>query len=309
MIYLNKKIINGPWGGGNKSVASIAKELESRSIPFTFKLTSDVKIIFCFDPRPNSEGLWYQNFVNHKIRHGSKIIQRVGDVGTHSKPELTQLLRNIIESKMTDLFIFPSEWAKNYLDLEIINYKIIKNMPKEIFFKNKKNNVVSSEKNKTISVVTHHWSTNPKKGFSVYEKIGSYIQGNKDIKLTYIGRHPNNFNTKGISIKNPMSDSELSIELPKHDVYFTASVEEAGANHVLEAIAAGLPIVYSSKGGSIPEYCNKFGIPFNEDPIESIKQCYYNNKEIFKNISSFNENINIMSKKYVDILEEELKVF
>ena len=47
--------------------------------------------------------------------------------------------------------------------------------------------------------------------------------------------------------------------LPRYDIYLTASEEEAGANHVLEGIACGLPVVYRNSGGSIVEYCDSVG--------------------------------------------------
>ena len=47
----------------------------------------------------------------------------------------------------------------------------------------------------------------------------------------------------------------LSAIFPNYDIYLTASEEEAGANHVLESLACGLPIAYHENGGSIPEYC------------------------------------------------------
>ena len=45
-----------------------------------------------------------------------------------------------------------------------------------------------------------------------------------------------------------MPVSGLVDVLPSYDIYLTASEEEAGANHVLESLAAGLPIVYRDTG-------------------------------------------------------------
>ena len=54
-------------------------------------------LIFCFDPRPNESGIWYQHFLNYRQAHNAKIIQRVGDLGTHGKPELTELVKFTID--------------------------------------------------------------------------------------------------------------------------------------------------------------------------------------------------------------------
>ena len=91
-VYVDRKPISGPWGGGNKFVTKLCDFLKNKNYNVVFSLSPDVDIIFCFDPRPNKEGLWYQDYLNHRSNYGSKIIQRVGDIGTHSKPELTELV-------------------------------------------------------------------------------------------------------------------------------------------------------------------------------------------------------------------------
>ena len=70
-----------------------------------------------------------------------------------------------------------------------------------------------------------------------------------------------------------MSSGDLSLELPKYHIYLTASEEEAGANHVLEAAAAGLPIIYRNTGGSIVDYCHSMGEVYSsfDELIEKTK--------------------------------------
>ena len=103
----------------------------------------------------------------------------------------------------------------------------------------------------------------------------------------------------------PKNDIELSKLLPKHDIYLTASLEEAGANHVLEAIAAGLPIVYRKGGGSINEYCKNFGIEY-ENNIESLMAAINeakNNYSVLKNnIEKYNDCIEVNINKYLEII-------
>ena len=65
-VSIGYKIESGPWGGGNKFVKNLASKLKSLKFKVTYELSPDVDIIFCFDHRPNSAGLWYQDFLNHK---------------------------------------------------------------------------------------------------------------------------------------------------------------------------------------------------------------------------------------------------
>ena len=254
-VYINRQPVVGPWGGGNKFVSLLSDYLLKKGHLVTYDLTDDVDIIFCFDPRPNSKGLWYQNFLDHRYMFNSKIIQRVGDVGTHSKPQLTKLVTQTVQ--YSDFVIFPSQWSKDYIKYEKDNCKVIHNAPLPIFYNNRRSQYSIGS---SVKVVTHHWSTNEKKGFDYYEYLGKKIgESLNDVEFTYIGRYNDRYSHTGINVINPMDKEQLSVELPKHDIYLTASLEEAGANHVLEAMACGLPVLYRSNGGSISEYCSEYG--------------------------------------------------
>jgi glycosyltransferase involved in cell wall biosynthesis len=299
-IYINRKPIAGPWGGGNKFVKNLASKLKSLKFKVTYELSPDVDIIFCFDPRPNSAGLWYQDFLNHKAKYKSIIMQRVGDVGTHSKPELTNLVKQCIQ--YSDYLIFPSQWAKNYISCDKSNAIVVDNKPQGLFYNFRSQNKTIDR----VKIVTHHWSNNPKKGFDIYEKLGKLINEKSiDVDFTYIGRWNDNYSNEGIKIIAPKDSNSLSRILPQHNVYLTASLEEAGANHVLEAMASGLPILYRTGGGSIDEYCNQYGISYNEDfktllsGIDLIRQNYNSFKD---NVLNYKNTIDDSTDEYVRII-------
>ena len=241
--------------------------------------------------------MWYQHFLNHKHQFGSKIIQRVGDVGTHSKPELTRLV--IDSTKHSDHVIFPSYWAKNYINYEKNNFTVIENAPQEIFYKNRKKAFSDTGK---IRIVTHHWSTNEKKGFDFYQFLGNEIS-NKNIQnvdFTFIGRFNEKYQTKGIDVLAPMTAEELATVLPSFDLYLTASLAEAGANHVLEAMASGLPVLYRQSGGSIDEYCKEFGKEYKtmQEMLEKITSLSISKLRI----SSYNRKIEKVINEYEKII-------
>ena len=107
-VYINREPVSGPWGGGNKTVSRLVELLIENKNKVVFDLKdSDIDIIFCFDPRPNSKGIWYKDFLDYVDKNrDTKIIQRVGDVGTHGKPDLTSLVRESVSH--SDFLIFPS---------------------------------------------------------------------------------------------------------------------------------------------------------------------------------------------------------
>ena len=89
----------------------------------------------------------------------------------------------------------------------------------------------------------------------------------------------------------------MAHELPKHDIYLTASEHEAGANHVLEAAACGLPILYHELGGSIPEYVAEFGTEYSD--VESLKMGII---EMVKNYSFYKQR----TLEYDEILDRSI---
>lgn len=302
-IYVNRKPVSGPWGGGNKSLTTLCEKLSLSGHNVVYDLNhQDIDIIFCFDPRPNDHGEWYQNFYDYRnTRPDTKIIQRVGDVGTHGKPELTELVKASVEC--SDYMIFPSEWAKEKIDYNKSNFDIVYNAPLETFHKHKNTIRYGKILNK-IRIVTHHWSTNPKKGFDYYSYLDKFIEKNNRYEFTYIGRLPGNFALKNSKHIKALDSNSLSLELPKYDLYLTASVEEAGANHVIEAMACGLPIVYHKDGGSIVNYCSEYGLEYQctETMIEMVDKIALNYRMYKDNVLEYNNTINTVIEKYINII-------
>lgn len=309
-IYINRQPVSGPWGGGNKTLAVLCNKILDNKFELVFDLVPDIDIIFCYDPRPNSKGIWYKHFIEYKEKYpDTKILQRVGDVGSHSKPELTNLLKDIDRLGKTDLYIFPSKWSMDYIDFKGKNYKIIENCPMEIFYKNRR----SSKLTETIKIVTHHWSTNSKKGFKFYEGLTELLKSNsavnKDIELTYIGRYNNEFKSEGWKLIPPTNEESLANLLPLYDIYLTASIEEAGANHVLEAMAAGLPVLYHNNGGSINEYCKNYGIGYSDNKsfITSLEKIIKDYKIFKQHVMTYDKNISESVNRYIECIKKYSK--
>ena len=307
-VFLNRKPVEGPWGGGNKTVKMLEKFIKNdKDLLLTYNLKDkDIDVILCVDPKPDNNGIWYQDFINYKnnINKNTKILQRVGDVGSHRSLDLKKLITK--SANFSDFVIFPSNWSKDYIKFNKKNYSIIENQPISTFYKSNKN-----KKSNKINLITHHWSNNPKKGFEIYSFLGKCISNNvkgfENITFTYIGRFNESYSKEGINIISPKHQDELANLLPNFDVYITASEEEAGANHVLEGLAAGLPVLFKDNGGSINEYCFKYGLSFKgkSDLLEAIKAIsdslsFYS--YLTKNRPK--ENLENQIKKYIKIIKE-----
>jgi glycosyltransferase involved in cell wall biosynthesis len=252
------------------------------------------------DPRPNQNSN-FNDLLRKKKQENIKIIQRVGDLGTHGKPELLELVRNT--AKEADHVIFPSNWAKSEARIKNENIAVIQNAPLPIFVEHRKVTNIKITEKYPVNLITHHWSDNFMKGFDSYEVINDFCANDARYTFTFMGRKPEH-----IKLNNhipPQDAVGISKILPKYDVYVTASKKEAGANHVLEAIALGLPVLYHKDGGSINEYCEKYGLMYenNSDLINILKDVETLQK-ITSNIPSYSRTTDHMALDYVDLIEK-----
>jgi len=300
-IFINRKPVVGPWGGGNKTLFHLVSGLVERGHELFFdNLPPDLDLMICFDPRPNHVGISYDHLLLYRDRNNTPIMQRVGDVGTHGKPDLTNIVKR--STHMSDFVIFPSLWARDYISY-YGDHKIIPNGPLSGFYTPRYRSDLPKFRD-PIEAVTHHWSDNPMKGFDLYKNLDE--NHGKVLKFNYIGRHP-----VDISFKNyhgTKGDEELFSYLGNFDVYITASKLEAGANHVLEAMAAGLPIFYAAGGGSIAEYCENFGQEYSdeEDLLEKISQSFKDEElwmEIKNKVVKYDRTIYNVVNEYIEEIE------
>jgi hypothetical protein len=253
LVLDSPKPAGSAWGGGNAHFSRLCRYLiEHNHALISTSNVTEGDVIYARDIR-----LAIISGILPKAKAaGIPVVLRIGDLGTHSKPEIMDMLIDTINNELISLCILPSRWAQERLMTsygpsrtwpDSVKYQVIPNAADDTYFKIKK-----------LKVVSHHWSDNPKKGAEVYTWLDKNAE-DIGIDFTFIGRPC--WKIKGSTkIIRPLSKTELAIELPKHDWYLTASEDEAGANHVLEALNLGMPIIYHPNGGSIPEYISRRGI-------------------------------------------------
>lgn len=266
-IFINRKLVNGPWGGGNNFVHALNKyaKLFGHEVVNTF--SDDIDIIHIQDVHADALGvdanicLKYKEY-NPKV----KIVHRINDLdeGRHNSPRWREEAY-IHYSKYFNGSIFVSDWVKNfYLEKEWKCKETIvipNGVEKETFKPRQK-------LNNKINIVTHHWSTNSGKGFYIYEKIDEFVSNNKEYTFTYIGRKPGELpNTNYIS---PLFGKELGEELSKYNVYVSASEMECCPNHILESLSCDIPTYAISTSGASSEFTGKDYIFENWKDLEKI---------------------------------------
>jgi len=271
-ILINRKPVEGPWGGGNNFVKSFVNILPDYGHKIIHRFEENIDIIFIQDPRYDELGISINEAIAYKNQFPNvKIVQRINECDARKNTDnIDNLLIDC--SSYIDKTIFVSNWMKEYFLKKgwkcKDNHVIINGVSDSYKPKEKINNG-------KINIVTHHWSDNYMKGFDYYEMIDDLCGKREDMTFTYIGRERGTF--KNTIIIPPLFGEDLANQLGKYDLYITASRFDPGPNHVLEAIASEIPVFSYKDGGGACEFTGKDFV-FNsfKDLVEKIDKKSYN---------------------------------
>ena len=310
-VSIGSKIVEGPWGGGNLFVKNLSNYLLNLGHEVIYDLSEqDVDLILLTDPRSRRESSSTFNHIEinlykKHINPNVAVVQRINECDERKN---TNNINNFYldASECADKVVFVSDWLKNIyttLGMEIDKTRVIMSGSNRKVFKNYNNKL----NNNKVNIVTHHWSSHKNKGFESYELLDKLLLDPhwKDVlHFTYIGNASDEYLLKNSTIIEPLSGTNLGKKLSENDIYLTGSINEPSGNHHIEAALCGLPILYLNSGG-IPEYCEGFGVSYNnleefEDKLKSIiseKEKYINNLESYQFDS---ENMN---KEYLELFE------
>lgn len=256
-VYINRFPIHGPWGGGNMFVKAFHEHVPGMGHevvpPDSMNIAPDAILLAGLDN--DGQGISVDQAIMYKAMMESygrdvKLVLRVNEndarKGTdHVDAMLLKLAGHI------DGTVFVSKWLQEYFrerGWPCSNQAVIVNgVDREVFKPQPK------LANGKLNIVAHHWSDNRMKGADIYEAIDEFVGRHPDkYAFTYIGRHKCSF--KHTAVVRPLFGKKLGEELGKHDIYVSASVADPGPNHILEALACGLPTVVDRRGGGCVEF-------------------------------------------------------
>lgn len=274
-VFINRLPIRGPYGGGNMFVKAFHKLVPDMGHtivpPETMNVAPNIVMLAGLD-NDGQGGISAEQAVMYKMYVPSaKLVLRVNEndarKGTSSMDDYLLKL-----SPHMDATVFVSEWLREYFITKgwacPLNTVIVNGVDKEIFKSQPKLN------NGKLNIVAHHWSDNYMKGFDIYEKLDEFVgQAPDKYQFTYIGRDRGTF--KHTNVIRPISGKRLGEELGKHDVYVSASRFDPGPNHVLEAIACGLPTFVHPDGGGCVEFAGQSSVYTSWEQLQSILEVGY----------------------------------
>jgi len=314
VVAINFKAVAGPWGGASVFIRQLVEALEKCGIVVRFDLKAKVDLIFMIDPRENLQRTAFglKEITQYKIDNPHvKIIHRINECDQRKSTDfMDDILRD--GNELADYTIFISEWLRGYFS-------------EKWFDSNKPHCVIYNGSNPAhfhpigcaewcesdtvpMRIVTHHWSDNPMKGFSVYKHLDDLIAEGilKGFELWIIGRWPESIEWRSAKTFPPADGVKLGHLLRQCHLYITASLWEPCGMHHVEGAQCGLPLLSHIDGGGIVEAANKYGLLFSDDLVsvlEEAKENYFPLKEkVLTNMPSGGR----MNADYVRVIQSVL---
>jgi glycosyltransferase involved in cell wall biosynthesis len=249
------EFVRPPAGGGNQFLLALIGELERRGFRIERNVISGGTRACLF----NSYNFGFDRLARF-ARAGCRMVHRVdGPIGVYrGSDDGTDAAIWEINGRLAAATVFQSRYSlekHRELGMEFVSPTVIHNaVDPEIFFPAS----AASDLGPQLRLISVSWSENANKGGEVYAWLDERLNRGR-YAYTFVGRTLFPL-PKGETIP-PVSTLELARLLRQHDVLVTASRHESCPNHVIEALACGLPVVYLESGAT-SEVVGVAGLPF-----------------------------------------------
>lgn len=313
-VAIGYRIQSGPWGGGNRFAISLTEHLRAAGHQVVFDLAdADIDIIMLTDPRWRSRNVSFAAgaITRYLLLRKSRalVLHRINECderkGTYGMNDA--LVR---ANWCADFTVFVGSWMLNlptwrkHLRTPL---SVILNGADPIVFNSK--GMQPWDGYGPLRLVTHHWGGNWMKGFDIYKRIDELMatpEYKGRIDFTYVGNLPKGFTFRNARLVEPLDGLALAKELKRHHAYVTGSINEPGGNHQNEAGACGLPLLYR-RSGCMPEYCEGFGIAFDEFDFDSaLRQLYANYPALVAAMPAWPHLSDRTCRQYTNLFEDLL---
>lgn len=308
-IAINTRPHDGPWGGGNRFVLSLAEAAKARGHDVAFDLHDDTDLALIVDPRSRNPQLTFTPgaLFAHLGRHPRAIaVHRINECDER-KDTRSVNMRLRIANAAADHTVFIASWLK---ELSVWRKdtpsSVILNGADERIFRRGSAQMWSGRG--PLRLVTHHWGAHVKKGWDIYGKIDELLgrpEWRDRLAMTYIGNVPAGVAVTNIKVVPPLDGEALGSALAQHHAYVTASVNEPAGMHHIEGALTGLPLLYR-KSGALPEYCSGFGETFEgpQDIEAALTRLIAHYPQWKSGMASYANTADRMTGGYLDLFEK-----
>lgn len=278
-VLINRRPVNGPYGGGNLFVKAAWDILPKFGYVPVTDFSENPEVILMVDPHPDGDiriGINEIAGYKHHQKERVAVIHRINECdarkATTNVDQMLRLCQNWVDER-----VFVSNWLRDHLRSKweypdgihggiSDNPVIINGVDKKIF------SPMGPGQNWTdrTLITTHHWSDNPMKGLDVAIWLDEYfIPKYRDrFAYTYIGRLKHQL--KNSRMVEPCFGCDLGIEVSCGEIYISASKFDPAPNHILEALSCGLKTFVHADGGGAVEFAGTDHVYSSLEELEKI---------------------------------------
>lgn len=236
-----------PAGGGNQTLRAIVREMRERGVKVELQTIS-----------PTSKAVLFNSF-NFDYERLRLLARRVDDVRrVHRVGAVTSLYRGFDDGTDARIAAMNHELADatiaishatidmyRTIGIELVDPHVVYNGCDDRIFN--RDGRRAFDRNRKVRLVSTSWSDNPNKGAPVYRWLEDHLDWAR-YEFTFIGNAAVAF--ERIRHIPPVGSVELAGLLREHDIFVTATMNDAYSNALVEALSCGLPAVYLDSGGS-----------------------------------------------------------
>ena len=307
VVAISMAPTRSPWGGASPFVWQLQRLLERRRCRVQYHLNGRVDLVLIIDPRHDHPA---KRFGLKELREfraerpDVPVMHRINECDQRKgTSDMDELLRET--NALCDHTVFIAEWLRDYFaarwfDLKRPHTCIYNGADPAIYHPF---GCAEARAGEPLTIVTHHWSDNPLKGFDVYEQVDQLIAGGKlpGFQLRIIGRWPKSIQWQAAELVGPMTGAPLAKSLRECHIYLTASRWEPCGMHHVEGAQCGLPLVYHEDGGGIVEAGRRYGIGFRGDPSAALREMAERLPEFRRRVFEHMPSGDRMAMDYADI--------
>jgi glycosyltransferase involved in cell wall biosynthesis len=236
-----------PAGGGNQTLRAVLGEMQRRGVRVEQHTIS-----------PGTQAVLFNSFnfdfgrleLLARRCDGVRKVHRVGAVTTLYRgfDDGTDARVARINRELADATIAISHATIDMyrqIGIELVDPRVVYNGCDDRIFH--PNGRAPFARDRRIRLISTSWSDNPNKGAETYRWLERHLDWER-YEYTFVGNTAVPF--ERIVHLPSMPSSELAGVLREHDVFVTATANDAYSNALVEALSCGLPALYLASGGS-----------------------------------------------------------
>lgn len=285
-IHFTYRHVEKPWGGANNFIRALHEDLQGSG---KFEIVSSIEepcdILFMnqLGTGPGGNGAMIslskvKKLLGRKGKRGEmrvrKLVVRAVNLNLHAHPRSPRNItigywkdrQNIALLNLADAVIFQSEYQRKVYELSGYTGKrftVIHNGASRVFY-DKAKFMPNCDVLRLVSTGSDRYSKN--------HNLIAQLSLVDNVEIKYFGSWPQNIPLANVNFLGKVPHDEIVRSMEEAHYFLFPAIKEMCPNSVVEALCAGLPVIYVDGSGSSKEIIGRFGVHLCEtDMIGTIK--------------------------------------